>query len=98
MGFPKKDNALKSLHGMTASFSASVASLVDVNEPAQVVAVLFPRLEPREPGRSWPSVPQQVTECMTVKCRLYVEPSGRNTVVCMTVELYLKPYRQKWCV
>jgi hypothetical protein len=35
----KKADALCSLHGMKASFSSSVASLVDVDEPAQVAAV-----------------------------------------------------------
>jgi uncharacterized membrane protein YgcG len=35
----KKADALWSLHGMKTTFSASVASLVDVDEPAQVAAV-----------------------------------------------------------
>jgi hypothetical protein len=35
----KKADALWSLHGMKSSFAASVASLVDVDEPAQVAAV-----------------------------------------------------------
>jgi hypothetical protein len=35
----KKADALWSLHGMKASFSASVASLVDVDEPSSVAAV-----------------------------------------------------------
>jgi hypothetical protein len=35
----KKADALWSLHGMKSSFTASVASLVDVDEPAQVAAV-----------------------------------------------------------
>jgi hypothetical protein len=35
----KKADALWSLHGMRPSFSASVASLVDVDEPAAVAAV-----------------------------------------------------------
>jgi hypothetical protein len=35
----KKADALWSLHGMKISFTASVASLVDVDEPAQVAAV-----------------------------------------------------------
>ncbi len=35
----KKPNALWFLHGMKTTFSASVASLVDVDEPAQVAAL-----------------------------------------------------------
>jgi hypothetical protein len=34
----ERANALWSLHGMKTSFSASVASLVDIEEPSQVVA------------------------------------------------------------